>query len=180
MTRILVFVVVGFTLGVTISSGARMMMAPDPVEWVEPDGEGAASDSADSPSGGATTSSAAAATTPAPRSAVDGASRSDASAGGAADEPRRPVSVLPQGAPDVAAGTRGEDAPERDGPARLGKIFAAMDPRDAARVLEMLEDHEVRAILTHMSDRNAAAILGHFEPARAATLSRVVLGGEGK
>ncbi len=62
-----------------------------------------------------------------------------------------------------------------EGPARLAKIFGAMQARDAAAVLEKLDDGEVRAILHHLSDRKAAEILGAFSPERAAALSRAVL-----
>jgi flagellar motility protein MotE (MotC chaperone) len=54
-----------------------------------------------------------------------------------------------------------------------------MEAKDAAKVLQNLDDEEVQAILFHLSDRKAAEILGNFEPARAATLSRVVLGSHG-
>ncbi len=63
-----------------------------------------------------------------------------------------------------------------EGPARLAKIFGAMEAKDAAAVLEKLEDQEISAILFHLSDRKAAEILGKFSPERAATLSRSVLG----
>src|SRR5690606_41400782 len=51
-------------------------------------------------------------------------------------------------------------------------IFGAMEPSDAARVLERLDDAEVRLILFHLSDRKVAAILGQLEPTRAARLSQ--------
>jgi len=68
-----------------------------------------------------------------------------------------------------------EDGLPPEGPQRLAKIFGAMEPRDAAAVLQNLEDGEVKAILMEMSDRKVADILGEFEPKRAATLSRIVL-----
>jgi hypothetical protein len=58
---------------------------------------------------------------------------------------------------------------------RLGKIFMAMKPRDAAAVLEHLNDQEVEAILFQLREKNAAQILGNFPPDRAAVLSRSVL-----
>lgn len=58
---------------------------------------------------------------------------------------------------------------------RLGKIFMAMKPRDAAAVLEHLNDREVEAILFQLREKNAAQILGNFPPDRAAVLSRSVL-----
>lgn len=61
------------------------------------------------------------------------------------------------------------------GSQRLAKIFGAMDPRDAAEVLQGLTDAEVSAILVQMSERKVASILSSFEPQRAASLSRTVL-----
>lgn len=176
VTRILVFVSVGFTLGVTLGSAVRVMTTPDPIVVEEPDEAGATSGPEAQPSGDTTTSTPSGGAPPAQMSVGDGASHTGGLADGAPAEPRRPAPVLTQVAPATAIRPGGEDASEPDGSARLGKIFAAMDARDAARVLEMLDDHEVRSILSHMTDRHAAAILGHFDPARAATLSRVVLG----
>lgn len=99
------------------------------------------------------------------------------------------ISVDPVETPTTAAGipSRGlssarslaaaalEDGLPPEGPQRLAKIFGAMEPRDAAAVLQNLEDGEVRVILLEMSDRKVAEILGEFEPERAATLSRIVL-----
>ncbi len=70
-------------------------------------------------------------------------------------------------------------SPESGGSIRLAKIFGAMKAPDAAKVLQNLEDEEVGAILSHLTDRKAAEILGNFEPARAAALSRIVLGSPG-
>ena len=53
---------------------------------------------------------------------------------------------------------------------------APSEAKDAAAVLEKLEDQEISAILFHLSDRKAADILGKFSSERAATLSRSVLG----
>ena len=63
-----------------------------------------------------------------------------------------------------------------EGARKLSKIFGAMQAQDAADVLQEMENEEIELILQHMSDRLAAQILGVFEPARAAALSRVVLG----
>jgi hypothetical protein len=54
---------------------------------------------------------------------------------------------------------------------RLAKIFSAMSPKDAAKVLEQMPDADVRTILALMSDRSAAAVLTQFPPARAATIT---------
>ncbi len=65
--------------------------------------------------------------------------------------------------------------PSEEGLERLGKIFMAMKPRDAAAVLTYLNDAEVEAILFQLREKNAAEILGSFPPDRAAVLSRSVL-----
>lgn len=74
------------------------------------------------------------------------------------------------------AGTGAEDLEaEVEGSSRMAKIFAAMEAKDAAAVLENLSNEEVQAILSNMSDRKVAEILGEFSPERAAGLSRIVL-----
>jgi len=60
---------------------------------------------------------------------------------------------------------------------RLGRIFAAMRPAEAAAVLGQLDDVEISGILMTMPARNAAPILAGLDPVRAASLSRRVLGG---
>lgn len=59
---------------------------------------------------------------------------------------------------------------------RLARIFAAMRPEEAAAVLGQLADDQARGVLLAMQPRNAAPILAELDPARAATLSRLVLG----
>ncbi len=66
-----------------------------------------------------------------------------------------------------------------DGARRLGKIFAAMKPADAAGVLGQMSDAEAAAVLLGMSERQAAPILGSLPAERAAVLGRVVLAGRG-
>ena len=88
--------------------------------------------------------------------------------------PSIPYGALPGTGPVGDQGTTANSGGE--GPIRLAKIFGAMDADEAAAVLENLEDVEVQSILRHISDRKAAAILSNFDPARAAMLSRVVMG----
>lgn len=75
----------------------------------------------------------------------------------------------------ATGGAGGGDGGAPDGSERLARIFGAMKPADAARVLEKLSDTEVRAVLRHVPDRKAAAILGNFDASRAASLSRSVI-----
>lgn len=89
------------------------------------------------------------------------------------------------GAPGVAAGVAeavrvpqppaGEPAQLSESARRLGKVFAAMRPADAAAVLQQLTDAEARDVLLAMPDRAAGAILTQFEPGRAASISSGLL-----
>ena len=53
---------------------------------------------------------------------------------------------------------------------RLAQVFAAMQPKDAARVLEQMDDNDVRAILGSLPSKQQAAILGSFPTQRAALI----------
>ncbi len=85
------------------------------------------------------------------------------------------VEGSPDGAPRAAA-----DSAAPAGPAaratleggKLAKLFGAMQPREAARVLEQMDDADVQAILASLGDRKAAAILASLPPQRAAEISR--------
>ncbi|MEP7383041.1 MAG: hypothetical protein ABI910_15230 [Gemmatimonadota bacterium] len=84
---------------------------------------------------------------------------------GAAAHPPAPSKPLVTSAP----------APPTPGVAKVAKIFAAMPPKDAAMVLEQLEDAEVQSIISCLSEKQAAAILRNFPPPRAALISLAVL-----
>jgi hypothetical protein len=75
----------------------------------------------------------------------------------------------------VQTTTAGEPAME---PARLAKVFASMQAREAARVLEHLDDGEVQIILGQLGNREAAAVLSNLTPERAAVISRAIIRGE--
>lgn len=62
--------------------------------------------------------------------------------------------------------------------AELAKLFASMQARDAAKVLEQMDDFEVQVILGALGNREAAAILANLSPERAAVISRAVIRGE--
>lgn len=63
--------------------------------------------------------------------------------------------------------------------ARLARIFGAMKPEEAARLLEPLPEGDVRAVLFALSDRKAAAILANFKGERATVLARALIGNGG-
>ncbi|HEX3157020.1 MAG TPA: hypothetical protein VHQ45_00755 [Gemmatimonadaceae bacterium] len=58
---------------------------------------------------------------------------------------------------------------------RLAKIFAAMQAKDAARVLQQMDDNDVGVVLGYLAERQAAAILGNFPSERAAQIGRLSL-----
>ena len=63
-------------------------------------------------------------------------------------------------------------------PGRIAKIFAAMSAKDAARVLEKLDDSDVQTVLSGLNDKQAAAILSGFPAERAAAISRAAIRGK--
>jgi flagellar motility protein MotE (MotC chaperone) len=66
-------------------------------------------------------------------------------------------------APDSAV-----EASER----RLAKVFTAMEPKQAAKVLEHMADADVQIILGYVGPRQAASILAELPPERVAALSK--------
>lgn len=60
---------------------------------------------------------------------------------------------------------------------KMGKIFGAMPPKDAAKVMEQLDDAEVRSILSGLTDKQAAGVLQNLPAARAAAISKLLLRG---
>jgi hypothetical protein len=83
------------------------------------------------------------------------------------------------GQADPAAAMIGVAGVAGEGARRLGKIFGAMRPADAAGVLGRMTDAEAAAVLLEMSDRQAAPIVGSLPPDRAAVVGRLVLAGRG-
>jgi hypothetical protein len=84
--------------------------------------------------------------------------------------------------PPTASGKASGPLPPKTAPApitpdKIGKIFAAMPARDAAKVLEQLDDSDVQSILGSLSGKQAAAILQSFPPIRAAAISKAALRG---
>lgn len=89
---------------------------------------------------------------------------------GAAANAKGAAPVVPAKAADDRSGAASPEAAKR-----LGKIFSAMNPSDAAAVLAQLEDRDVQAILGTLSERQAAALLAVFPRDRAAVLSKAAL-----
>jgi MgtE-like protein len=55
---------------------------------------------------------------------------------------------------------------------RLSKVFTAMEPKQAAKVLQHMEDADVQIILGYVGPRQAASIMAELPPERVATLSK--------
>lgn len=88
----------------------------------------------------------------------------------------------PSGAPEVHKGELRAPSTPLAVPAqdtltgrKLAKVFGAMQPRDAARVLEQMDDADVRTILASLNNKQQAAILGTFPTQRAAVIMRATL-----
>ena len=101
--------------------------------------------------------------------------------------PAEPTRVEP--AKGTVTGTRGAAAPTATaGPAvpparlptgvigeRMGKIFAAMPSKDAAKVLGELDDKDVAFIIAKLPNKKAAEVLALMPKERAAAISRTVI-----
>lgn len=58
---------------------------------------------------------------------------------------------------------------------RLAKVFTAMDAKQAAKVLEHMDDADVQILLGYVGPRQAASILAELPPKRVATLSKLAM-----
>jgi flagellar motility protein MotE (MotC chaperone) len=58
---------------------------------------------------------------------------------------------------------------------RVAKVFASMQARDAAHILQQMDNADVKVILGSLSPKQQAAILGQFPSQRAADLARETL-----
>lgn len=86
-----------------------------------------------------------------------------------------PARTTQQPAVSGSAGLPGMLAPGVLVGGRLSKIFAAMSAKEAAKVLEQMDDADVVAILGSENDRKAAEILALLPSARAAAISKSVM-----
>jgi hypothetical protein len=58
---------------------------------------------------------------------------------------------------------------------RVSKVFTAMDPKQAAKVLDHMTDGDIHVILGYVGPRQAAAILAELKPERVAALSKLAM-----
>ena len=83
----------------------------------------------------------------------------------------RPTGRLPLPKPIVPVATA---SPGAD---KVARIFGAMQPKEAAKVLEQLTDSEVHDILSSLNEKQAAALLQAMPAPRAAAISKLALKG---
>jgi hypothetical protein len=76
--------------------------------------------------------------------------------------------VAPVQRPDSVHG----DTLQRTQLRRISRIFAAMAPREAARVLQQLDNPDIISIVGALTEKQAAAVLMAMPPERAALISR--------
>lgn len=93
----------------------------------------------------------------------------------AAPNAAKPAAAAPAA---TAAKASAGDSAKSAAPGRIAKIFAAMSAKDAARVLEKLDDSDVQTVLSGLNDKQAAAILSGFPADRAAAISRAAIRGK--
>jgi hypothetical protein len=84
--------------------------------------------------------------------------------------PAKPQAPAPSPAADSAV-----QASEQ----RLAKVFTAMEPKQAAKVLQHMQDADVQIILGYVGPRQAASIMAELPPERVATLSKMAMQAKG-
>ena len=95
--------------------------------------------------------------------------------GGAAAPPLSPMGKTPA-TPAAAPAPKPGAAPATPGAVpeqRIARVFASMDPRDAAKVLEQMSDPDVATILGNLTEKQNALILAKLPAPRVATLSKL-------
>lgn len=88
--------------------------------------------------------------------------------------PPKPL-ALPRPVPAASATVPAGEPPTAMPARKIARIFAAMAPKEASRVLEQLDDADVRTILASLSEKQAASILSNFPPPRAAAISKAAM-----
>ena len=87
----------------------------------------------------------------------------------------KPVPAAPKVPSAPAVGDTVAEASER----RLAKVFTAMEPKQAAKVLQHMADSDVQIILGYVGPRQAASIMAELPPERVATLSKLSMQAKG-
>jgi hypothetical protein len=89
----------------------------------------------------------------------------------------KPVAQAP--APAVASAPATDSVAEAS-ERRLAKVFTAMEPKQAAKVLQHMQDSDVQIILGYVGPKQAATIMAELPPERVATLSKLAMQGKTK
>lgn len=198
MKRLIIPFVAAFVVSLGGATGVVMMRAPKVAAVTAPQTATAAGKASDS--SGAVVDSVAKAGTDSSGVQAGGKAEGDTTAGdtalaaGARTGAKPEESAVKTSRPAATSSSTEKGkvatdskAPARTGPPRatpvtdslislrLAKVFAAMQPKDAARVLEQMNDSDVRAILGSLSSKQQAAILGSFPTERAALLVQATL-----
>lgn len=178
MKPILIFVIT-FVVGTAAATGAKVMTAK-PVAGAHGDSANADSTQADSTHAGA---SAASHEGPHGDTAVIASGQP---VHAPADTMPRPVANASQGSAKPDAGKQAASSataaatatpPDTASERRLAKVFTAMEPKQAAKVLQHMSDGDVQIILGYVGPRQAASIMSELPPERVAKLSKLALSG---
>ncbi len=188
MKSILAFLA-AFIVAAGASTGAKVMMAK-PVHVAKADAgkEGVDSTATDSTAGRTPETAADSAHAPAHAepvrpSATEAMAKTPAFAASSTlvnNGPKptaKPAAKAP--APTVASAPATDtvaEASER----RLAKVFTAMEPKQAAKVLQHMQDSDVQIILGYVGPKQAATIMAELPPERVATLSKLAMQGKTK
>ena len=83
--------------------------------------------------------------------------------------------VKPAPVSKVPAAPQPADSATAASEQRLAKVFTAMEPKQAAKVLQHMQDADVQIILGYVGPRQAASIMAELPPERVATLSKMAM-----
>lgn len=78
---------------------------------------------------------------------------------------------------DIERQRKEQEAAERKRVSKLARLYNEMKPKDAAAVMDDLDDDMAISILQRMDESQASAVLSQFEPSKAARLTRIMYSG---
>lgn len=89
--------------------------------------------------------------------------------------PMTMLASAPLGAPTTTTGTTPKPpSPTEQRLARVARLFEAMQPEEAAAILDKMLDPEVERVLSKMRERQAARLLAALKPERAASIAKAM------
>lgn len=88
--------------------------------------------------------------------------------------PAVPPAPMPASAPPLASTptTAPKPSPQEQRLLRVARLFEAMQPEEAAAIVEKMRDPDVERVLSKMRDRYAARLLAALKPERAALIAK--------